>query len=628
MKWFRYYIALFVSALLFGCGVTEKQAHQTPAPGHRTVTPAEVRSQTHTVATTKDDVELLEERNGAPTDQAGAGASAGRLPATAPAKESLATSEQKSGARGRTERPDAQKRKLETLDGQERLAAPAPAISVVGQVAGEPFARHVPTPQDTEKYGHLEENPIKLAAEHPVSTFSIDVDTGSYANVRRFLNEGRLPPHDAVRVEELINYFPYAYARPNDDTRAFAVHTEMSPTPWNTGTRLLRVGIKGREIARQALPPANLVFLIDVSGSMDQPNKLPLLKDAFALLTDELRPQDKVSIVVYAGASGLVLAPTSGGAKQKIANAIQRLSPGGSTHGAAGIELAYRVAQQGFVPGGINRVLLATDGDFNVGVTNFEALKNLIEQKRRSGISLSTLGFGTGNYNDQLMEQLADAGNGNYTYVDNLNEARKALVDEFTSTMAIIAKDVKIQIEFNPDRVAEYRLIGHENRLLKREDFNNDKIDAGEIGAGHSVTALYEIRLHGEGKSLIDPLRYQSNAPASGDSGELALLRLRHKAPESDESELMEAPILEKTIRPLNSASTEFRFAVAVAAFGQELKGGKYLGKFGFGEIQQLARQARAEDKFGYRAEFLKLVATAERLTAGQTGEEISMSQH
>jgi Ca-activated chloride channel homolog len=601
MKWFRYFIALFVFALQSACGVPEKQPHQPPAPEHRSATPA---------------------------DQVAAGAGANHLPATARAKESLIVSEHKSDARDRDERSDAPKRKLETLRGHKHLAAPAPANGAVGQVAVEPFARHAPTSQDTEKYGHLEENPIKLTSEHPVSTFSVDVDTGSYANVRRFLNEGRLPPHDAVRVEELINYFPYAYTRPTDDTRAFAVHTEMAPTPWNAGTRLLRVGIKGREIAREALPPANLVFLIDVSGSMDQPNKLPLLKEAFAMLTEELRPQDKVSIVVYAGASGLVLEPTPGSAKQKIAKAIQRLSPGGSTHGAAGIELAYQVAQKGFVPGGINRVLLATDGDFNVGVTNFEALKSLIEQKRRGGVSLSTLGFGTGNYNDHLMEQLADAGNGNYTYVDNLNEARKALVDEFTSTMAIIAKDVKIQIEFNPALVAEYRLIGYENRLLKREDFNNDKIDAGEIGAGHSVTALYEIRLHGEGKSLIDPLRYQVEAPAARGSEELALLRLRHKAPEGDESELMEVPVLEKTLRPLNSASTEFRFAVAVAAFGQELKGGKYLGKFGYGEIQQLARQARAEDKFGYRGEFLKLVAKAEQLAAGHAEQELSMSQH
>jgi Ca-activated chloride channel homolog len=600
MKWFRYFIALFVFALQSACGVPEKQPHQPPAPEHRSATP---------------------------NDQVASGAGANHLPATAPAKESLIVSEHKSDSGGRDERSNAPKRKLETLGGQKHQAAPAPAISAVGQVTGEPFARHVTTPQDTEKYGHFEENPIKLASEHPVSTFSIDVDTGSYANVRRFLNEGRLPPHDAVRVEEMINYFPYAYARPTEDTRAFAVHTEMAPTPWNGGTRLLRVGIKGREIARQALPPANLVFLIDVSGSMDQPNKLPLLKNAFALLTAELRPQDKVSIVVYAGASGLVLAPTSGSAKQKIADAIQRLSPGGSTHGAAGIELAYRVAQEGFVPGGINRVLLATDGDFNVGVTSFEALKNLIEQKRRGGVSLSTLGFGTGNYNDQLMEQLADAGNGNYTYIDTLNEARKALVDEFTSTMAIIAKDVKIQIEFNPALVAEYRLIGYENRLLKREDFNNDKIDAGEIGAGHSVTALYEIRLYGEGKSLIDPLRYQSKLPASGASGELALLRLRHKAPEGEESELMEVPILEKSLRPMNSASTEFRFAVAVAAFGQELKGGKYLGKFGYADIRKLAASARAEDPFAYRAEFLQLVTQAESLTDSQGVENLSMTR-
>ncbi len=361
---------------------------------------------------------------------------------------------------------------------------------------------------------------------------------------------------------------------------------------------------------------------------MDEPNKLPLLKSAFELLTEELRPQDKISIVVYAGASGVVLQPTTGDKKDQIIASLQQLSAGGSTHGAAGIELAYRVAQQNFQPGGINRVLLATDGDFNVGVTNFEALKNLIEQKRRGGVSLSTLGFGTGNYNDQLMEQLADAGNGNYSYIDTLNEARKALVDEFTSTMAIIAKDVKIQIEFNPALVAEYRLIGYENRMLKREDFNNDKIDAGEIGAGHSVTALYEIRLHGQGKSLIDPLRYQTQAPASRGNGELALLRLRHKAPEGEKSELMEVPIIEKAIQPLQSASTEFRFAVAIAAFGQELKGGKYLGKFGYREIRRLAQSARAEDRFGYREEFLGMIDQAARLSDDQSEDQLSLTRH
>ncbi len=490
-------------------------------------------------------------------------------------------------------------------------AAASPAMPADG------FSRYSITPENTEKYQRLDQSSVKLVAEHPVSTFSIDVDTGSYANVRRFLNEGQLPPRDAVRVEELINYFPYAYAGPSSPGEPFAVHTEIAATPWNPETHLLRIAIKGKDLSKESLPPANLVFLIDVSGSMDEPNKLPLLKSAFTLFTRELRPRDKVSMVVYAGASGVVLEPTSGEHQKRILSALERLSAGGSTHGAAGIELAYAVAQQAFIPGGINRVLLATDGDFNVGVTNFEALKNLIEQKRKTGISLSTLGFGTGNYNDHLMEQLADVGNGNYGYVDTLNEARKSLVEEFTSTLATIAKDVKIQIEFNPAAVAEYRLIGYENRALNREDFNNDKIDAGEIGAGHTVTALYELRLHGQGKSLIDPLRYQPSTRRAARTDELALLRLRHKDPEGDDSQLMEVRIrMQEGRRNLETASPEFRFAAAVAAFGQELRGGKYLGKYAFEDIHHLAQSAISEDRFGYRKEFLGLVKTARALAA------------
>ncbi len=500
---------------------------------------------------------------------------------------------------------------------QPSAAAPA--------VVADSFSRYSATPENTEKYQHLDDNPIKLVAEHPVSTFSIDVDTGSYANVRRYLNQGQLPPKDAVRVEELINYFPYAYAGPSEQDGPFAVHTELAPSPWSADTHLLRIAIKGKDLAKESLPPANLVFLIDVSGSMDEPNKLPLLKSAFKLFTRELRLQDRVSMVVYAGASGVVLDPTSGKDQDKILSALDRLSAGGSTHGAAGIELAYRVAQQGYIAGGINRVLLATDGDFNVGVTHFEALKSLIENKRKTGISLSTLGFGTGNYNDQLMEQLADVGNGHYSYVDTLNEARKSLVEEFTSTLATIAKEVKIQIEFNPSVVAEYRLIGYENRALKREDFNNDKIDAGEIGAGHTVTALYEIRLHGHGKSLVDPLRYQSAPKQASQEDEIAHLRLRHKDPEGEISKLKEIAIRVQDRRAnLASTSAEFRFAAAVAAFGQELKGGKYLGNYRFEDIRRLAKGAISEDKFGYRAEFLELIATAQSLTADTRAQLIA----
>jgi len=372
-------------------------------------------------------------------------------------------------------------------------------------------------------------------------------------------------------------------------------------------------------VMEQPVPPANLVFLIDVSGSMEDANKLPLLKQAFRALTRHLRPTDRVSLVVYAGASGVVLEPTTGSEQRQILAALDRLQVGGSTHGAAGIELAYQVARQAFIPGGINRVLLATDGDFNVGITNFEHLKNLIERQRASGVALSTLGFGTGNYNDHLMEQLADAGNGNYSYIDTANEARKVLIDEFSSTMATIAKDVKIQVEFNPAAVAEYRLIGYDNRALRREDFNNDRVDAGEIGAGHAVTALYEIRLVGRGKSLVDPLRYQPAATPAGNADELAHVRLRYKLPSNEHSELMSRSVrTNQVMASFDAASEPLRFAAAVAAFGQQLQGGHHLGSasgFGYDDIVGWARNAIGNDPYGYRAEFTELVNIAHNLS-------------
>jgi Ca-activated chloride channel family protein len=505
-------------------------------------------------------------------------------------------------------------------------AGPPPAREVRQLKSAQPVValdeleRVVATPQDTERYQHQVDNPIKLVAEHPVSTFSIDVDTGSYANVRRFLNSGRLPPHDAVRVEEMINYFPYQYALPRADAAPFAVATELARAPWSNTTQLLRIGIKGKDIAKQSLPPANIVFLIDVSGSMDSPDKLPLLKSAMQRFTAELRAQDQVSMVVYAGASGLVLPPTPGNKKEKILNALEQLSAGGSTHGAAGIELAYQTAQSAYIEGGINRILLATDGDFNVGVTDFNALKNLVELKRKSGVALSTFGFGSGNYNDQLMEQLADVGNGSYSYIDNANEARKALVDEFSSTLATIAQDVKIQIEFNPATVAEYRLIGYENRVLKREDFNNDKIDAGEIGAGHTVTALYEIRLVGVEGSHIDPLRYaRPETPAAPAGEELAFVRLRYKDPGASTSKLIEVPVQGGAVgREFAQASTEFRFAAAVAGFGQLLRGGKLTGDFDYADAAGIADAALGDDRFGYRAELVRLINRAAGLSTAQ----------
>jgi len=516
------------------------------------------------------------------------------------------------------------------------VAAPSTAIQATGggyaggvreedgkkYLDGGAYARALPPPlayyqqpTDTEKYQHQDDNPVRRASEQPFSTFSIDVDTGAYANVRRFLNGGQLPPQDAVRVEELINYFDYQYAPPQTRDAPFRVSTELAPAPWNSDALLLRIGIKGFDVSTEQRPAANLVFLVDVSGSMNSPDKLPLLKNSLRLLADQLTARDRVSMVVYAGASGTVLEPTPGDQKAKIRTAIDQLSAGGSTNGGEGIQRAYQLAHSAQLKG-INRVILATDGDFNVGIVNFEALVDLAEQQRATGVALTTLGFGTGNYNDQLLERLADAGNGNYAYVDSLSEARKVLVTELSSTLFTIAKDVKIQVEFNPAEVLEYRLIGYENRALAREDFNNDKVDAGEIGAGHRVTALYEIIKAG-GKGRMDASRYAADVPRTpaAKSGELGLLRLRYKRPEGDDSQLLEFPIKSKAAVSPRESSADFRFAASVAAFGQMLRGGKYLGKFGYDDIAALAKDGLASDNEGYRREFVSLVKLAQALT-------------
>jgi len=487
-------------------------------------------------------------------------------------------------------------------------------VMAVRAASPQPYYQDVPR----EQYETLPENEIKLVASDPVSTFSIDVDTGAYANVRRFLNRGQLPPHGAVRVEELINYFPYQYALPtpvNGKLPPFGVTTEIAPSPWNAHTKLIRIGIKASDTAVENLPPANLVFLVDVSGSMNRPAGLPLVKSTLKLLVDQLRPQDRVSLVTYASGTQVVLEPTSGSEKAKITAAIEQLRAGGSTAGASGIVLAYQMAQQGFIDKGINRILLATDGDFNVGITNFDQLKEMVAEKRKSGVSLTTLGFAVDNYNERLMEQLADAGDGNYSYIDTLREARKVLVEQLSSTLSIVARDVKLQVEFNPEKVAEYRLIGYENRALKREDFSNDKVDAGDIGSGHTVTALYEIVLKGE-KGWLEPLRYQKAPVAkSALSDELALLRIRYKEPEGEQSKLMEFPLKAAQIKPsLNAASDDFRFAAAVAAYGQILKNGKYIGTFSLTDVAELAQNAKGTDRFGLRAEFVQLADLAKSL--------------
>ncbi|WDG81044.1 VWA domain-containing protein [Pseudomonas chlororaphis] len=486
-----------------------------------------------------------------------------------------------------------------------------------------------------EQYRNLPDNPIQSVAQAPVSTFSVDVDTGAYANVRRLLNQGSLPPQGAVRLEELVNYFPYDYALPGDGS-PFGVTTEIAPSPWNPHTRLLRIGIKASDRAVAELAPANLVFLVDVSGSMDRREGLPLVQSTLKLLVDQLREQDRVSLVVYAGESRVVLEPTSGRDKAKIRNAIEQLTAGGSTAGASGIQLAYQMARQGFIKNSINRILLATDGDFNVGISDFDRLKQMAVEQRKSGVSLTTLGFGVDNYNEHLMEQLADAGDGNYAYIDNLREARKVLVDQLGSTLAVVAKDVKLQVEFNPAQVSEYRLLGYENRALKREDFNNDKVDAGEIGAGHTVTALYEIVPKGE-QGWLEPLRYgQAQARTSSESNskddELAMLRVRYQAPQGGSSRLIERPILaSRQHGKLIQASDDLRFAAAVAAFAQQLKDGRYTGDFGLKDTVALARGAKGEDRFGLRGEFVQLVELAQSLQTaapadqpGRSGEALS----
>lgn len=493
--------------------------------------------------------------------------------------------------------------------------SPAPAPVPFAPPASVALYRHAPAyampQQDREQYATIEESGVQQVAQAPVSTFSIDVDTGSYSNVRRMLNAGRLPPSDAVRVEELVNYFPYDYAAPTDG-KPFAVHTALAPAPWRPKNVLLRIGIKGQNVAHAQLPAANLVFLVDVSGSMESKDKLPLLKSSLKLLVGKLRPQDRITLVTYAGSTRVALPPTPGSEKAAISSAIDQLMAGGSTAGASGIALAYQAAQQSFIAGGINRVLLATDGDFNVGVTDFRQLKSMVEEKRKSGVSLSTLGFGTGNYNDRLMEQLADAGDGAYSYIDNLMEGNKVMVSEMSSTLATIARDVKIQVEFNPDTVREYRLIGYENRMLAREDFNNDKVDAGDIGAGHTVTALYELTLT-DAPGLIDDLRYRPATKARG-GDELAHVKLRFKRPDARASELTDLTVKRHDVRPLAQGDADFRFAAAVGGFGQVLRGGKFTGDWTLDQALALARDARGADSFGYRGEFLKLVSLAQSL--------------
>lgn len=471
---------------------------------------------------------------------------------------------------------------------------------------------------NTEGYNFIEENRFHAAKENALSTFSIDVDKASYSNVRRFLNYGSLPQKDAVRIEELINYFTYAYPQPSNK-HPFSITTEVSVCPWNPKHQLVHIGLQGKRIDAKNLPPSNLTFLIDVSGSMNDENKLPLLKESMKLLVNELREEDRVSIVVYAGAAGLVLPPTHGDNKRKIIDALERLEAGGSTAGGAGIELAYKVAQENFIKNGNNRVILCTDGDFNVGASSNAELVRLIDQKRKTGIYLTVLGYGMGNYKDSKMEQLADKGNGNYAYIDNLQEAKKMLVSEFGGTLFTIAKDVKIQVEFNPAKVKSYRLIGYENRKLNQEDFNDDKKDAGEIGAGHSVTALYEIvpvGVESDAHAKIDDLKYQTGTlkETATNSDELMTVKFRYKKPDSETSTYLDVPVLQSQVVKLEKTSDDFRFAAAVAMFGMLLRDSEHKGEATYNDAFALAKKALGADEESYRKDFLEMIRKAKAL--------------
>lgn len=534
----------------------------------------------------------------------------------------------------RTERQDFESVSPVTTPDQHAapMAPPPPppppharARAALGVVGGN-YAQSVPQPMpgtvDRENYEDVDTNPIRMVSTDPVSTFSIDVDTASYSNVRRLLNSGRLPPQDAVRTEELINYFRYDYPLPQNREQPFSTNVTVAPSPWAEGRQLVHIGLQGYNLVPRERPPLNLTLLLDVSGSMSAANKLPLVIQSMRMLVEQLTARDRVAIVVYAGAAGAVLEPTPGNERGRIIAALENLQAGGSTAGGEGLRLAYALTEQNFRQGSVNRVIIATDGDFNVGINNPQELEDFVERKRDTGIYLSVLGFGGGNYNDALMQTLAQNGNGVAAYIDTLSEARRVLRDEMASNMFTIANDVKIQVEFNPARVAEYRLIGYETRMLNREDFNNDRVDAGEIGAGHSVTAIYEIVPVG-GRTFNDPLRYQQEAAPTGTGSELAFLRIRYKLPGQDTSRLIERPITDRdAVRDIAQAPESTRWATAVAGYGQLLRHDQFLRSgYGYDDVINLAQSARGGDEFGWRAEFIQLARSAQSAAALPTAE-------
>lgn len=524
-------------------------------------------------------------------------------------------------------------RQLHEVVVTEQSLPRALAGKVAGVFSGRNRAEHMtyvaapvfdaePFSHNTENYDFIKESTFLDAQKNPLSTFSIDVDNASYSNVRRFLNQGQRPPADAVRIEEMVNYFNYDYPQPTGNV-PFSVTTELSACPWNKANQLLHIGLQGKRVPTDQLPPSNLVFLIDVSGSMFSPDKLPLVKAGLKLLVEELRPQDQVSMVVYAGAAGLVLPSTSGKDKKKIIAALDKLEAGGSTAGGAGIKLAYKVAEENFLDGGNNRVILASDGDFNVGVSSDSELQRLIEKKRETGVFLTVLGFGTGNLKDSRMEQLANKGNGNYAYIDNIREAHKVFVNEFGGTLFTIAKDVKLQLEFNPAKVKAYRLIGYENRALANEEFNDDKKDAGDMGSGHTVTALYEIVPTGATSDTqagtVDALKYQKTTldPKAKSSNEMLTMKLRYKEPDGETSRLMTKTVNSQAI-PTDQTSDNFRFSAAVAACGMLLRDSEHKGNASFPMVLDLAKNARGKDEEGYRIEFVNLVKSMGLVSDGR----------
>jgi len=541
------------------------------------------------------------------------------------ANEPLKSAEQKKREAKQLEASHVLRKEKRVAEEAERIVVSGSRVKVSSDMAfAQPEKVMMPAPRqlnvvNREQYQKIEPSDVFSTLEQPVSTFSIDVDTGAYSNVRRMLNDGYFPPNDAVRLEEFVNYFNYDYPTPDSQEMPFSVSTEAMKAPWNDNAHLVQIGIKGYEEQSVDLPPSNLVFLVDVSGSMQSADKLGLVKKALKMLAKGSRKEDTISLVVYAGASGVVLEPTAANDRLKIEQALDSLTAGGSTNGGAGIELAYKMAQKGFIKDGINRVILATDGDFNVGTVNREQLIDMIERKRKTGISFSALGFGSGNYNEHLMEQLANKGNGNYGYIDSLLEAKRLLVDQRAGTLMTIAKDVKIQVEFNPAVVAEYRLLGYQNRMLEREDFNNDKVDAGEIGAGHTVTALYEIVLQDSDGKRMEPLRYGGGkreevmAEKHAKLSEAAMISLRYKLPDEDKSTLYRDYLQLSDVEAAKGGDN-IRFAASVAGFAQLLRGGQFLGDWGWDDARSLAQASKGDDLDGYRGELIQLVGMAQLL--------------